>query len=263
MNRDSRRCEACHASCSTCSGPLASDCLTCRGGLFMDNWHCVPCCLEGGTSGSSSSPTLAPEFTDCCQCLGAQGPCASSLAIDRPRSVDAAAAVGSFREQLRPALQSSFFSRDREAHPSSLSAYYSSSFSRLLNQTVTYLVLAAVMLSVALVLIGRRRRWWCSSGGGGEGGGGGAKGRRKRLPGSPYNIDYQKLLNPNGYSGASSSSSSSSRRHNRLKKQLFDKEGKGGLEYEQYRINEEEDEDGAFADDTEDDDEEVMLFEKT
>lgn len=68
-----KKCELCHSSCSTCSGPLASDCITCKSGLFMDNMRCVPCCQN-----------MLNEFTECCRCVNPDGPCAS---IDVPRSI--------------------------------------------------------------------------------------------------------------------------------------------------------------------------------
>lgn len=245
MNRDSRRCEACHASCSTCSGPLAGDCLTCRSGLFLDSGHCVPCCASSSSSSESfSGPTLAPEFTDCCVCLAAAGPCASSLAIDRPRSVESAL----LREQRPFAFLRPEASLDNHRRVNTTSSTSFSPLSLLLNQTATYLVLVALVLALVLVFVGRRRRWWLSSSATGS--------KRKRLPGSSYNIDYQRLLNVNY------SASSSSRRHNRLKsssRQRLEGIGEeaegGGVEYEEYEVDD--------LVDGEEGDEEVMLFART
>ena len=79
MNHNTLKCEACDHSCGSCTGPLPTDCLTCKSGLQMDNAHgCVPCCANSGNS-------VETEFSsDCCQCLTPNGPCSSK---DRPRSI--------------------------------------------------------------------------------------------------------------------------------------------------------------------------------
>merc|ERR1712110_1265214 len=62
-------CEACHSSCSTCTGPYPDQCLTCSGELQLDSWSsiCVPCCTSDlpssccpcGPKGLCTSPTRA------------------------------------------------------------------------------------------------------------------------------------------------------------------------------------------------------------
>lgn len=102
MNQETMKCESCHSTCVTCSGPLANDCLTCREGLFIDNSHCVRCCQTGRNNSTSSSSSASSassatasslafasvsssnDLIECCQCVSDDGPC---LSIDRPRSV--------------------------------------------------------------------------------------------------------------------------------------------------------------------------------
>ena len=62
----SNKCYKCHEGCSTCSGPLASDCMSCSdSNLHLDeNNTCVPCCHAfQGSKGISESLTK-----NCCQC---------------------------------------------------------------------------------------------------------------------------------------------------------------------------------------------------
>ncbi|KAI2798926.1 peptidase S8 [Blomia tropicalis] len=152
MNRETKRCESCHSSCSTCSGPLANDCLTCRSGLFMDNWHCVPCCEPANNQLLQTN--LQNEFTDCCQCVSSNGPCTSSLAIDKTRSIEM---IGDNVELNSP---------------------FSNLLYRLLNHSTAYVIL--LTLVGFLIFVAYRRKF------------GNNFNRRKRTA-TPYNIDYQKL----------------------------------------------------------------------
>lgn len=74
MNELTKKCESCHSSCSACSGPLPTDCINCKAGLFFDNMHCVPCCSD-----------TTNEVAECCKCVLPDGPCAS---IDFTRSIE-------------------------------------------------------------------------------------------------------------------------------------------------------------------------------
>jgi len=80
MNHNTLKYEGCDHSCSTCTGPLPTDCLTCRGALQVDSAHgCVPCCSSNGNN-------VETEFAvDCCQCLTSNGPCSSK---DKVRSIE-------------------------------------------------------------------------------------------------------------------------------------------------------------------------------
>src|SRR5699024_10535328 len=102
------------------------------------------------------------EFTDCCQCISPNGPCASSLAIDKPRSIE----MLSDRATGGP-------------HPAPFSVY------QLLNQAMTYIILLCIVVCVAIVV---RRRWKSN--------------RRKRLSSynidyQKLNVNYSRKYNLN------------------------------------------------------------------
>ncbi|XP_039291370.1 furin-like protease 2 [Nilaparvata lugens] len=62
------RCETCHATCNTCDGSLAGDCLTCASPLLLENATCVAACSRG----FYADPTRAvcvPCLHACTQCV--------------------------------------------------------------------------------------------------------------------------------------------------------------------------------------------------
>jgi len=59
---------ACNIACTTfCSGPLASDCINCAAGTYVDGPSCTPC-TSGCTLCSGADP-----LTQCSSCDSAAG----------------------------------------------------------------------------------------------------------------------------------------------------------------------------------------------
>lgn len=83
LNSQTLKCESCHSTCSSCSGPMATDCIACEAPNFLDNSRCIPCCSEN----FNDIEGLPQDFSECCHCLSLKGPCSSSIAVDRTRSV--------------------------------------------------------------------------------------------------------------------------------------------------------------------------------
>ncbi|KAL4623271.1 extracellular matrix protein FRAS1, partial [Arapaima gigas] len=71
------RCQACHSSCATCSGPAAIQCTHCPTGLALHLGQCVDTCGEGMFSQdglcqschSSCRTCVGPRESDCTRCL--------------------------------------------------------------------------------------------------------------------------------------------------------------------------------------------------
>ena len=66
---------SCDSSCATCSGPLATECLTCPGGtyLFSGNNSCLACNVDGYSH---------PDGVNCIQCETSCNTCDGPLATD-------------------------------------------------------------------------------------------------------------------------------------------------------------------------------------
>ncbi|KAM9446229.1 extracellular matrix organizing protein FRAS1 [Clarias gariepinus] len=71
------RCQLCHSSCSSCSGPSASQCASCPGSSLLHHGECVESCGEGlfSTNGHcyschvSCRACVGPESSDCVRCI--------------------------------------------------------------------------------------------------------------------------------------------------------------------------------------------------
>uniref|UniRef100_K7G756 Fraser extracellular matrix complex subunit 1 n=1 Tax=Pelodiscus sinensis TaxID=13735 RepID=K7G756_PELSI len=75
--RDStQRCRACHDSCATCLGPLATQCTSCSRSLGLQQGQCLPACGEGfyhdhhvcKDCHPSCRACVGPETSHCTQC---------------------------------------------------------------------------------------------------------------------------------------------------------------------------------------------------
>jgi hypothetical protein len=62
---------------------MATDCTACEVPYFLDNSRCVQCCSQS----FNDIEGLPQDFSECCHCLSLKGPCSSSIAVDRTRSV--------------------------------------------------------------------------------------------------------------------------------------------------------------------------------
>ncbi|OJY19748.1 MAG: hypothetical protein BGO98_40455 [Myxococcales bacterium 68-20] len=71
-------CSACHASCSVCSGPDASQCGACPTGFYLDNGTCQACTVC--PAGSRTATACTPNANTVC------APCAAGTASSVPGS---------------------------------------------------------------------------------------------------------------------------------------------------------------------------------
>ncbi|XP_073717143.1 extracellular matrix organizing protein FRAS1 [Misgurnus anguillicaudatus] len=71
------RCQACHSSCASCSGPSVSQCISCPRSLILNQGQCVESCGEGLFSRGghchrchvSCRACVGPDFSDCIRCV--------------------------------------------------------------------------------------------------------------------------------------------------------------------------------------------------
>jgi proprotein convertase subtilisin/kexin type 5 len=68
---DSRNCLVCHSSCSTCQGPMESDCLTCGSNRTLSSGHCIVGCPHGSFQ-SVEGKQITCQLCDaaCAECTG-------------------------------------------------------------------------------------------------------------------------------------------------------------------------------------------------
>ena len=69
---ESNNCLVCHLTCSTCHGPMDSDCLTCRSNKTLSAGHCIDGCPRGSFQSVDEGKQVSCKLCDaaCAECIG-------------------------------------------------------------------------------------------------------------------------------------------------------------------------------------------------
>jgi proprotein convertase subtilisin/kexin type 5 len=70
FNNATNFCDNCNSSCSSCTGYLISNCLSCNVGWYLNGATCVVDCQPLGFWNNNTLRTCDPCYVDCTRCTG-------------------------------------------------------------------------------------------------------------------------------------------------------------------------------------------------